>query len=93
MWATVCYSPTDPDIISIYVQLKDHIYALNPEASLFIGKRHLGHVSNYYLGEPIDDDEVAVVQAAAEKLGIDVLNTRFLSFIILNFIPLSQPNK
>jgi len=59
--------------------LKDHIYALSPEASLFVGKPNLGHISNYYLGEPINDDEVAAVQAAAEKIGIDVLNTRFLS--------------
>ena len=36
----------------------------------------MGHVSNYYLGEPISDDEVAAVQAASEKIGIDVLNTR-----------------
>jgi len=33
-------------------------------------------VSNYYLGTPIEDDEVAAVQVAAEKIGIDVLNTR-----------------
>jgi dipeptidyl-peptidase III len=59
--------------------LKDHIYALSPEASLFIGKRNLGHTSNYYLGELINDDEVAAVQTAAEKIGVDVLNTRFLS--------------
>jgi len=57
-------------------QLKDHIYAVSPESSLFIGKRNLGHVSNYYLGVPIEDDEVAAVQAAAEKIGVDVLNTR-----------------
>jgi len=57
-------------------QLKDHIYSVSPEPSLFIGKRNLGHVSNYYLGDPIADDEVAAVQAAAEKIGIDVLNTR-----------------
>ncbi|KIM49127.1 hypothetical protein M413DRAFT_406383 [Hebeloma cylindrosporum] len=56
--------------------LKDHIYSVGPEASLFIGKRNLGHVSNYYLGSAIEDDEVAAVQAAAEKIGIDVLNTR-----------------
>ncbi|KAF8163294.1 aflatoxin-detoxifizyme [Crassisporium funariophilum] len=56
--------------------LKDHIYAVSPEASLFVGKRNLGHISNYYLGEPMNDDEVAAVQAAAEKIGIDVLNTR-----------------
>jgi len=57
-------------------QLKYHIYAVSPESSLFIGKRNLGHVSNYYLGAPIEDDEVAAVQAAAEKIGVDVLNTR-----------------
>lgn len=59
-----------------FMQLKAHIYAVAPESSLFIGKPNIGHISNYYLGEPIDDDEVASVQAAAEKLGIDVLNTR-----------------
>ena len=59
------------------LQLKDHTYALSPEASLFIGKRSLGHISNYYLGEPINDNEVADVQTGAEKIGVDVLNTRF----------------
>ncbi|KAF9451030.1 aflatoxin-detoxifizyme [Macrolepiota fuliginosa MF-IS2] len=58
------------------LQLKEHIYSSSPEASLFIGKRSLGHVSNYYMGEVIDDEEVAAVQAGAEKLDIDVLNTR-----------------
>jgi dipeptidyl-peptidase-3 len=57
--------------------LKDHIYALEPEASLFIGKRDVGQVSNYYLGDPITDDEVAAVQSAAEKIEIDILNTRY----------------
>jgi len=56
--------------------LKEHIYATSPESSLFIGKRDLGHISNYYLGESINDEEVAAVQAAAEKIGVDVLNTR-----------------
>jgi dipeptidyl-peptidase III len=51
---------------------------LNPEASLSIGKRSAGHVSNYYEGEPIEDDEVAAVQAGAEKIGVDVLNTRYV---------------
>jgi len=59
--------------------LKDHIYALEPEASLFIGKRDVGQVSNYYLGDPITDDEVASVQSAAEKIEIDILNTRYVS--------------
>ncbi|KAF9482745.1 aflatoxin-detoxifizyme [Pholiota conissans] len=58
------------------VPLKEHIYATSPESTLFIGKRSLGHVSNYYLGESINDEEVAAVQAAAEKIGVDVLNTR-----------------
>ena len=57
-------------------QLKEHIYSTTPESSLFIGKRSEGHVSNYYLGEVITDEEVAAVQKAAEKLGIDILNTR-----------------
>ncbi|KIY50904.1 hypothetical protein FISHEDRAFT_71212 [Fistulina hepatica ATCC 64428] len=61
---------------SLWKELKDHIYTLSPEASLSIGKRSQGHVSNYYLGVPITDDEVAAVQDAAEGLGIDVLNTR-----------------
>ncbi|KAF8212242.1 aflatoxin-detoxifizyme [Mycena galopus ATCC 62051] len=56
--------------------LKEHIYAVTPESSLFIGKPNQGHISNYYLGETILDDEVADIQAAAEKLGIDLLNTR-----------------
>ncbi|KAF8798016.1 aflatoxin-detoxifizyme [Phlegmacium glaucopus] len=62
--------------LSLWKTLKDHIYALSPEASLFVGKPNLGHISNYYLGEPINDNEVAAVQAAAEKIGVDVLNTR-----------------
>jgi len=57
--------------------LKDNVYALEPEASLFIGKRDQGQVSNYYLGEPITDDEVAAIQTAAEKIGMDILNTRY----------------
>ena len=56
--------------------MKEHIYALEPESALSIGKPLLGHVSNYYLGEPIADEEVAAVQATAEKIGVDVLNTR-----------------
>jgi dipeptidyl-peptidase-3 len=62
-------------------QLKEHIYASAPEESLFIGKRSEGHISNYYLGVIISDDEVAAVQAAAERLGIDVLNTRYATCI------------
>jgi dipeptidyl-peptidase-3 len=73
--------------------LKDHIYALTPEASLFIGKRNLGHTCNYYLGEPINDDEVAVVQAAAEKFGVDVLNTRFFFHAITSFSFSTEENR
>lgn len=58
------------------LQLKDHIYSITPEDSLSIGKRNQGHVSNYYLGEVITDEEVAAVQAAAEAINVDVLNTR-----------------
>jgi hypothetical protein len=36
-----------------------------------------GHVSNYYPGsEVITDDEANKVQAFAEKIGLDVENTR-----------------
>ncbi|SRR6266404_1747222 len=65
--------------MSISLQLKGHIYALEPEASLFIGKRDQGQVSNYYLGKPITDDEAAAIQTAAEKIEIDILNTRYAS--------------
>jgi dipeptidyl-peptidase-3 len=44
---------------------------------LFIGKPNLGQISNYYLGPPVTDEEVAAVQKAAEKIGVDVLNTRY----------------
>lgn len=53
---------------------------MTPEAALFIGKRHQGHVSNYYLGDPVTDEEVAAIQAVAEKLDISILNTRSVSF-------------
>ncbi|KZP31688.1 aflatoxin-detoxifizyme [Athelia psychrophila] len=61
---------------TLWAELKDHIYAVTPEDSLSIGKRSEGHVSNYYLGEVITDEEVAAVQAAAESINVDVLNTR-----------------
>jgi dipeptidyl-peptidase III len=68
----------------LWNKLKEHIYATEPAKSLFIGKPSEGHVSNYYLGEVISDEEVASVQSAAEKLGIDILNTRcyFISFLL-----------
>lgn len=71
--------------ISFAVQLKGHIYAATPETSLTIGKRIEGHISNYYIGEVMDDAEVAAVQAAAEKVGVDILNTRYASFTLAVF--------
>jgi len=35
-----------------------------------------GHISNYYLGQLTTKEEVYAIQAASEKLGIDILNTR-----------------
>ena len=57
-------------------QLREHIYQTMPESANFIGKRSAGETSNYYLGDAITDEEVAAVQKAAEKHGVDVLNTR-----------------
>ncbi|KAG5642191.1 hypothetical protein DXG03_003429 [Asterophora parasitica] len=76
LWNDVSRSTSEVPTIADPQQLKEHIYVATPESSLFIGKRQLGHVSNYYLGQPITDEEVAAVQAAAEKIGVDVLNTR-----------------
>lgn len=72
----VAASSNASNAVPLFQQLSEHIYATTPESSLSIGKRSEGHVSNYYLGEAITDDEVAAVQEAAEKLGIDILNTR-----------------
>lgn len=74
--AVVSKSANASQALPLWNKLKDHIYSTDPESSLFIGKRSEGHVSNYYLGEVINDQEVASVQAAAEKLGLDILNTR-----------------
>jgi dipeptidyl-peptidase-3 len=60
----------------LWAELQEHIYAVTPEAALLIGKRADGHVSGYYLGAPPSAAEVAAVQAAAERAGIDALNTR-----------------
>ncbi|CAK5277698.1 unnamed protein product [Mycena citricolor] len=62
--------------LPLWNSLKDHIYSLSPESSLFIGKPSEGQISNYYLGETITDEEVANIQAAAEKIEVDILNTR-----------------
>ncbi|KAL0570305.1 hypothetical protein V5O48_011656 [Marasmius crinis-equi] len=74
--AVVRASPSADKAVESWQSLKDHIYSTEPSASLLIGKRSEGHISNYYLGEVISDDEVAQVQTAAEGLGIDILNTR-----------------
>ncbi|KAL6298245.1 aflatoxin-detoxifizyme [Sparassis latifolia] len=74
--AVVEKSANASEALALWAELKDHIYQVVPESSNFIGKPRLGQVSNYYLGEPILDEEVAAVQAAAEKIGVDVLNTR-----------------
>ncbi|KAF8077954.1 peptidase family M49-domain-containing protein [Lyophyllum atratum] len=95
--AVVKHSANSEKALALWNDLKEHIYALTPESSLFIGKRNLGHVSNYYLGQPITDEEVASVQAAAEDLGIDVLNTRVVKngpddFTLLVASAKSQPS-
>ncbi|EMD38545.1 hypothetical protein CERSUDRAFT_82823 [Gelatoporia subvermispora B] len=74
--AAVQHSANASQAIPLWTELKEHIYELSPEEANFIGKRSLGHVSNYYLGEVPSDDEVSMIQAAAEKIGVDVLNTR-----------------
>ncbi|KAI0638610.1 aflatoxin-detoxifizyme [Trametes polyzona] len=74
--AVVEKSANAANAVPLWKELKEHIYQLVPESSNFIGKRSLGHVSNYYLGEPPTDEEVAAIQTAAEKLDISVLNTR-----------------
>ncbi|KAI5997175.1 peptidase family M49-domain-containing protein [Pisolithus albus] len=72
----IAASTNAANAVPVWESLKDHIYSTTPESSLFIGKRSEGHVSNYYLGEVITDEEVSAVQAAAETIGVDVLNTR-----------------
>ncbi|KAI0758138.1 aflatoxin-detoxifizyme [Fomes fomentarius] len=74
--AIVAKSANAANAVPLWNELKDHIYELVPESSNFIGKRSLGHVSNYYLGEPPTDEEVLAIQAAAEKHKVSVLNTR-----------------
>ncbi|KAI0054058.1 aflatoxin-detoxifizyme [Auriscalpium vulgare] len=74
--AVISSSPNAANALPLWNEIKGHVYEHDPESSLFIGKRRLGQVSNYYLGEPVTDEEVAAVQATAEKIGVDVLNTR-----------------
>ncbi|KAF8654206.1 hypothetical protein AX16_003732 [Volvariella volvacea WC 439] len=94
--AVVANSLRSSEALPLWNKLKEHIYSNTPESSLFIGKRNEGHVSNYYLGEIITDEEVAAVQKAAENLGIDVLNTRVVKngpgdFTLLIASASSQP--
>ncbi|KAK7693549.1 hypothetical protein QCA50_003118 [Cerrena zonata] len=74
--AVVQNSVNAANALPLWNELKGHIYQTTPDDANFIGKRSLGHVSNYYLGEAPTDEEVTAVQAAAEKIGIDVLSTR-----------------
>ncbi|KAG8746386.1 hypothetical protein FRC10_005097 [Ceratobasidium sp. 414] len=63
--------------LSLWEKLKTHIYSTEPEPSLLIGKRCDGHVSNYYPGsQVITDEEAAEIQKFAEKIGLDIENTR-----------------
>ncbi|QRV87699.1 dipeptidyl peptidase 3 [Ceratobasidium sp. AG-Ba] len=73
----VAASASAPKALPIWNKLKAHIYSTEPEASLLIGKRCSGHVSNYYPGpEIITDEEATKIQAFAEKIGLDIENTR-----------------
>lgn len=55
----------------------EHIYSVQPEASLLIGDPNKGHVSNYYFGAEITTErEVKAIQKAVESKQLDVLNTR-----------------
>ncbi|KAI0082668.1 aflatoxin-detoxifizyme [Panus rudis PR-1116 ss-1] len=74
--AVVQNSANSSEAIKLWNKLKEHIYSTSPDEANFIGKRSLGHISNYYLGEPITDEEVQAIQDAAETIGVDVLNTR-----------------
>ncbi|KAG9119110.1 hypothetical protein FRC07_006039, partial [Ceratobasidium sp. 392] len=70
-------SAAAPKALPLWEKLKTHIYSTEPEASLLIGKRCSGHISNYYPGpEVITDDEAAKIQTFAEKNGLDIENTR-----------------
>lgn len=77
--------------VNVLRQLKEHIYSTTPEGSLLVGKRSLGHVSNYYTGEVISDEEVIAVQGAAEKHDVNVLNTRCVARFKIVLVP--KPHK
>ncbi|KAF8709233.1 Aflatoxin-detoxifizyme, partial [Rhizoctonia solani] len=82
-------SPSSSKALPQWEKLKGHIYGVEPEASLLIGKRCDGHVSNYYPGtKVISNEEAEKIQKFAEKISLDIENTRVLkesdtSFAIL----------
>ncbi|CCO28133.1 dipeptidyl-peptidase III [Rhizoctonia solani AG-1 IB] len=82
-------SSSSSKALTQWEKFKDHIYSTEPEASLLIGKRCDGHVSNYYPGkEIINNEEAEKIQKFVEKIGLDVENTRVLkesdtTFVIL----------
>jgi dipeptidyl-peptidase-3 len=74
--ATIKASHNAEKALPLWEELKETIYSVTPEAQLSIGKPVDGHISAYYLGLAPTDAEVAAVQTAAEKLGLDLFNTR-----------------
>ncbi|KAH7343473.1 aflatoxin-detoxifizyme [Rhizoctonia solani] len=82
-------SPSSSKALPLWEKLKEHIYCLEPEASLLIGKKCDGHVSNYYPGtNVITNEEAEKIQKFVEKISLDIENTRVqkesdTSFIIL----------
>ncbi|KAF8514032.1 aflatoxin-detoxifizyme [Gautieria morchelliformis] len=74
--AVVRASALDTVASPLWDELRYHIYNLEPASELLIGKPIKGQMSHYYLGQTITDEEVAAVQTAAEKIGVDILNTR-----------------
>ncbi|EJT99028.1 aflatoxin-detoxifizyme [Dacryopinax primogenitus] len=69
-------SPNAEQLTSLWNELKVRMWSLEPESELLIGKPSAGHISNYYLGKTISDEEVDEVQKVCEKLSVDPLNTR-----------------
>ncbi|KAJ1308969.1 hypothetical protein OPQ81_004652 [Rhizoctonia solani] len=82
-------SPSASKALPQWEKLKEHIYSVEPEASLLIGKRCDGHVSNYYPGtKVISNEEAEKIQKFVEKINLDIENTRVqkesdTSFVIL----------
>ncbi|KAF8317582.1 aflatoxin-detoxifizyme [Clavulina sp. PMI_390] len=70
------HSERSSEALKTWDKLEAHIYATTPEAEMLLGKPNAGHISNYYLGELIQDEDVAAVQSGIEKYNIAVENTR-----------------